>query len=132
MFTQNTFIIKSKGKFTVVNREGKRDKFIEWMYVFSNLLKNADFQEKTQALILYIYYIITVYEISYVLIKIFNVCGDNFKFLLFFFSYEGYVAFIIDLIILFVSIVSRSTLNYFTDRVEELEQSNCFDEDTEA
>jgi hypothetical protein len=128
LFSENSFTIMSKGKLQVTNKEEMRPGFSEKLYVFYNIKENADFQERIQGFILSIYIIMTILEVSYVLIKLFNVCGDSVKCLLCICGYEGYLAFVVDIIIMITSAVSNSTLSKFVHHVEELIESGCLDE----
>ncbi len=127
LFSENVFTINSHGKLEVLDKYEVRPAFNEKIFVFHNLINNLNFQNNSQNAILYLSLIITIIEVSYVLIKFFNICGDDFKFLLFICSYEGYFAFIVDIAILFISVISKATLSKFISAIEELENTKCLD-----
>lgn len=128
LFSENSFTIMSKGKLKVANKEEMRPQFSEKLYVFYNIRDNSNFQERVQEFILTINLIMTILEVSYVLIKLFNVCGDSVKCLLCICGYEGYLAFVVDIIIMITSAVSSGNLSKFVHHVDELLESGCLDE----
>lgn len=105
-----------------------RQRFAEAIDVYTNLGNNSKFQEQVQTTIYYVSIIITSFEIAYVLIKMFNICGDRMKILLCILSYEGYLAFSVDIFYVIVTGVVHKILYDYMLRIEELIQTGCLDD----
>jgi hypothetical protein len=128
LFSENSFTLMSQGKLSVARKEEMRPEFSEKLYVYYNIHENAKFQKDVQIFILWVNLLMTIFEVLYVMIKLFNVCGDSLKCLLCLCSFEGYFAFLVDMMILITTGMSSRTLSSFVHHVEDLLDTGCLDE----
>jgi hypothetical protein len=132
LFKYNLLTRSKNDTKTLEERSKKQEAFIDIMYSFLHIEENVQFQNITQKMMIFLNVTITVFEVLYVLFKMFNVFGDSCKIILFFCSYEGYVSLFADLFIFVLGGYTKNVLDNFSHHIEELIETNCLDEFVES